>query len=98
MVKSLGQPIGFPIPECAHSAWVVLWRQATHVDFFEPTFSARIVLKFKRLKWLAEECLFGFIKVGPKFIRGASEIIASGGGRRGVGRISGMCGIADVDA
>ena len=39
-----------------------------------------------------EECLFGFMKVGPKFVRGASEIIASGGGRRGIGRISDVSG------
>ena len=45
-----------------------------------------------------DERLFGFGKVGPKFVRGASQVIASQSGRRGVGRISEMCGIVDLDA
>ena len=34
----------------AYRGWLVLCRQATHVDFLDPTFSVRIVLAFKRLK------------------------------------------------
>jgi hypothetical protein len=41
---------------------------------------------------------FGFGKVSPKFNRRASWIIASESRRFGVGRISGMCRIVDLDA
>ena len=51
----------------AYRGRIVLCRQAMH------TFSASLVLAFKRLKWRQiDERLFGFSKVSPKFIRRAS--------------------------
>jgi hypothetical protein len=34
----------------AYRGWIVFFRQATHVDFLDPTFSARLVLVFRRLR------------------------------------------------
>ena len=34
----------------AYPGWIVFFRQATHVDFLDPTFSARLVLVFRRLR------------------------------------------------
>jgi hypothetical protein len=57
----------------AYRGWIVLCRQAMQVDFLDPTFSASLVLAFKRLKWRKfDERLFGFSKVSPKFIHRAS--------------------------
>ena len=41
-----------PRPKIVGSLWMVLWRQATHVDVLEPLrFQMTIVLGVKRLKW-----------------------------------------------
>jgi hypothetical protein len=47
--------------------WIVLWRQATHVDVLDPLrFQVTIVLGFKRLKW-------------PRHARGAPFRLWQGG-------------------
>jgi hypothetical protein len=49
-VRDLGlQNVAISLGEPHDPRWIVLWRQATHVEFLTPTFSSTIVLRLKPL-------------------------------------------------